>query len=65
MTGGIPDVVDTMWLLGVPSTATLDRHALLRFVRTCRALNFRRGTEISYSNTGYRILQAAFDAKGI
>jgi len=64
MTGGLPDVVDTMWLLGVPATATFDRHALMRFVRTMPALNFSPGAEISYSNTGYRILQAAFDAKG-
>lgn len=64
MTGGLPDVVDTMWLLGAPSTATLDRHALMQFVRTLPGLNFPAGTEISYSNTGYRILQAAFDAKG-
>jgi CubicO group peptidase (beta-lactamase class C family) len=64
MTGGIPDVVDTMSLLGAPSTATLDRHALLRFVRMLPGLNFTPGTEISYSNTGYRILQAALDAKG-
>ena len=64
MTGGLPDVVDTMWLLGVRATATFDRHALMRFVRTMPALNFSPGAEISYSNTGYRILQAAFDAKG-
>ena len=64
MTGGVPDVVDTMGRLGAPSTATLDRHALMRFVRTLPGLNFPPGTEISYSNTGYRILQAAFDAKG-
>lgn len=64
MTGGIPDVVDSMWLLGVPATATLDRHALMRFASSLPALNFTPGAEISYSNTGYRILQAAFDAKG-
>ncbi len=64
MTAGIPDVVDTMGLLGAPPTATLDRHALLRFVRTLPGLNFPAGTEISYSNPGYRVLQAALDAKG-
>jgi hypothetical protein len=36
----------------------------MRFVRSLPALNFGPGAEISYSNTGYRVLQAAFDAKG-
>jgi len=65
MTGGIPDAMETLWLLGVPPTATLDRHALLRFVSGFEALNFAAGTEISYSNTGYRLLQAALEAKGV
>ncbi|MCW3473435.1 serine hydrolase domain-containing protein [Limobrevibacterium gyesilva] len=65
MTGGLPDAMETLWLLGVPPTATLDRHALLRFVSSLEATNFAPGTEISYSNTGYRLVQAALEAKGI
>ena len=65
MTGGIPDVMETAWLLGVPITAAMDRHALLDFVRRIDGLNFATGTEISYSNTGYRLVQAALEAKGI
>ena len=65
MTGAIPDVMETAWLLGVPITAALDRHALLDFVRRIDGLNFSTGTEISYSNTGYRLVQAAIEAKGV
>jgi CubicO group peptidase (beta-lactamase class C family) len=65
MTGGLPDAVETLRLLGVPSTATLGRQALLDFVRRFDALDFPPGSEISYSNTGYRLAQAALEAKGI
>jgi CubicO group peptidase (beta-lactamase class C family) len=65
MTGGLPDVMDTQWLLGVPWTASLGRHALLRFVTTLDALNFPSGSEISYSNTGYRLIEAALERKGV
>jgi CubicO group peptidase (beta-lactamase class C family) len=58
MTGGLPDVMETQWLLGVPWTAGFDRHALLRFVNRVDALNYAPGTEISYSNTGYRLIEA-------
>jgi CubicO group peptidase (beta-lactamase class C family) len=65
MTGGIPDVMETAWLLGVPITAAMDRDALLAFARRLDALNFGTGGEISYSNTGYRLVQAAIAAKGL
>lgn len=64
MTGGIPDTMETAWLLGVPWTAGLDRGALLEFSRRLDALNFAPGSEISYSNTGYRLLQAALENGG-
>jgi CubicO group peptidase (beta-lactamase class C family) len=59
MTGGLPDVMETLWLLGVPWTASLDRAALLTFIAKVDALNFAPGSEISYSNTGYRLIEAA------
>jgi CubicO group peptidase (beta-lactamase class C family) len=59
MTSGLPDVMETQWLLGVPWTAGLDRHALLRFACRLDALNYQPGSEISYTNTGYRLIEAA------
>lgn len=58
MTGGLPDVMESYWLLGVPPSAGLSRGALVDFVSRLRGLNFAPGTEISYSNTGYRMMQA-------
>jgi len=65
MTGGIADAMETLWLLGITPTAGMDRHALLRFVTRVDALNYAPGTEISYTNSGYRMVQAALEAKGL
>ena len=65
MTGGLPDTMETLWLLGVPITAAIGRDALLRFVTSLDAANFPPGTELSYSNTGYRLIEAALAAKGV
>jgi CubicO group peptidase (beta-lactamase class C family) len=65
MTSGLPDAMETLWLLGVPPSATMGEPALLEFVRRLDGLNYPAGTEISYSNTGYRLLQAALAAQGI
>jgi CubicO group peptidase (beta-lactamase class C family) len=65
MTGGLPDTMETLWLLGVPWTASLDRHALLDFIGSIDALNFAPGTEVSYSNTGYRLIEAALTLKSL
>jgi len=65
MTSGLPDALETLWLLGVPPSATQGHQALLGFLQRLEALNFASGTEISYSNTGYRLVQAALEARGI
>jgi CubicO group peptidase (beta-lactamase class C family) len=65
MTGGLPDTMETLWLLGVPWTASLDRHALFAFITSAGALNFPPGTEISYSNTGYRLVETALGLQSI
>lgn len=65
MTGGLPDTMETLWLLGAPWTATLGRQALFDFIAAVDALNFSPGSEISYSNTGYRLIEAALALKSI
>lgn len=65
MTGGLPDTMETANLLGVSATTSLDRDGLLAFISSVAGLNFAPGAEISYSNTGYRLVQAAIEAKGI
>ena len=65
MTGGLADTMETLWLLGVPWTSGLDRHALFDFITSIDALNFPAGSEISYSNTGYRLIEVALGLKSI
>lgn len=62
MTGGLPDAMETLWLLGGNATTSIGPQPLLRFVSALDALNFPQGSQISYSNTGYRLLQAALEA---
>lgn len=63
MTSGLPDALESLWLLGVPPGTPLGEPALLAFLRRLEGLNFAPGSEISYSNTGYRLVQAALEAK--
>lgn len=65
MTGGLPDLVETLGLLGVPSSTSMSRHRMMDAIPLLDRLNFAPGREISYSNTGYRLVQAALMAKGI
>lgn len=66
MTGGLPDLVETLALLGIPSSTAMSRHRLMDACQMLLGrLNFMPGREISYSNTGYRLVQAALAAKGV
>jgi CubicO group peptidase (beta-lactamase class C family) len=65
MTGGLPDAMETLWQLGVPLTAAMSRDALFEFIAAVDAVNFPVGSEISYSNTGYRLVEAALALKSI
>lgn len=65
MTGGLPDMIDSAWMLGVPRTALLDRERVLAFLAAMQDLNFSPGDEFSYSNAGYRLVEAAIEAQGI
>jgi CubicO group peptidase (beta-lactamase class C family) len=63
MTGGLPDVMECLWLLGIPWTASLDRAALFRFVASLDSLNYGPGAEMSYSNTGYRLAETLLERR--
>lgn len=64
MTGGLPDVRETLSLLGVSVHAASEAGALLDFLGRHEGLNFPAGTEISYSNTGYRLVEAILARRG-
>ncbi len=65
MTSGLADAAPTLTLLGNSPSAHIDRHALRHFVTAIEGLNYAPGTEVSYTNSGYRMIQAALEAKGI
>ncbi|TPG53575.1 serine hydrolase domain-containing protein [Ewingella americana] len=65
MTGGLPDVRETLSLLGVSVYTASEPAAILEFLSQEGSLNFPAGTEISYSNTGYRLVEAILNSKGI
>ncbi|MFC0410349.1 serine hydrolase domain-containing protein [Roseomonas elaeocarpi] len=62
MTGGLPDLGETLSTLGLPTTSQYGRDALFALAAALPALNFRPGTEISYTNTGYRLAETALPA---
>lgn len=57
MTGALPDMMETLWQQGVPFTATLSAEEV--FALACRlpSLSAEPGTEMAYSNTGWRLGQ--------
>ncbi|WP_376092684.1 serine hydrolase domain-containing protein [Roseomonas sp. CCTCC AB2023176] len=60
MTGGIPDVMETLWLLGQPYTTGVGEADLLAFCRRLPGVAGPPGREMTYSNTGWRLAGAAF-----
>jgi CubicO group peptidase (beta-lactamase class C family) len=65
MTGGLPDVRETLSLLGLSVHTATEAAPLLDFIASLGALNFPAGREISYSNTGYRLVEIALARQGI
>jgi hypothetical protein len=61
MTGGLPDMMEALWQQGVPFTATLDAEEI--FALACRfpSLSAETGTEMAYSNTGWRLAQRVLE----
>ncbi|WP_176083535.1 serine hydrolase domain-containing protein [Martelella sp. HB161492] len=65
MTGGLPDVRECLTLLGLSVFTETKSGPLLDFLFRMNRLNFAAGSEISYSNTGYRLVEAALERKGL
>ncbi|CAI0726862.1 MULTISPECIES: serine hydrolase domain-containing protein [Serratia] len=64
MTSGLPDVRETLGLLGISLHAVSDAQPVLQFVEGLERLNYAAGSEVAYTNTGYRLVEAALKAKG-
>ncbi|MDX5629752.1 MULTISPECIES: serine hydrolase domain-containing protein [unclassified Brenneria] len=65
MTSGLDDIRETLSLLGLSVYNATQAADLLQFEADMGALNYPAGSEISYSNTGYRLVEEALKAKGI
>lgn len=64
MQGGLPDNRECLTLLGYDTTTTTRADPLLAFAAGIGRLNAIPGTEVSYSNTGYRLAEAALARRG-
>ena len=65
MTSGLPDVRECLTLLGLSVDTHTSAENLIEFMSSMTRLNFASGSEISYSNTGYRLVEEAFARKGL
>ncbi|ANF58822.1 serine hydrolase domain-containing protein [Halotalea alkalilenta] len=59
MSSGLPDLRETLSLLDLRIESVTEAPALLDFISGLERLNFTAGSEVSYSNTGYRLVEAA------
>ncbi|WP_271023644.1 serine hydrolase domain-containing protein [Rhizobium sp. RCAM05973] len=65
MSGGLPDTRECLSLLGLSVYTETKAGPLLDFLARQTRLNYEAGTEISYSNTGYRLIEAALERQGV
>lgn len=65
MSGGLPDTRESLTLLGLSVYTETKAGPLLDFLARQTRLNYEAGTEISYSNTGYRLVEAALERRGV
>jgi CubicO group peptidase (beta-lactamase class C family) len=63
MTSGLPDAMEAAWQCHVPPSAAMSRAMLYHFVARLPGLNYPQGTEISYTNTGYRLVQQIIEKR--
>lgn len=64
MSGGLPDTRECLTLLGLSIYTETQNDRLIEFHSTMERLNYEAGTQISYSNTGYRLIEAALERLG-
>lgn len=64
MTSGLPDVRETLGLLGISASTISDAQPVMAFIQSLTRLNYPPGNEITYTNTGYRLVEEALKAKG-
>lgn len=57
MTGALPDMMECFWQQGLPFTATLNAEEVFALARRLPSLSAEPGTEMAYSNTGWRLGQ--------
>ncbi len=63
MTGGLPDMMEVLWQRGVPFTATVSAEEIGAVLRRLDATCAAPGTEMAYSNTGWRLGQTVLQAR--
>lgn len=63
MTGALPDMMEVLWQQGVPFTASLSAAELFSILRRLHSTCAVPGTEMAYSNTGWRLAQMAIPAQ--
>lgn len=63
MTGALPDMMEALWQQGTPFTASLSASEV--FAAACRlpSLNAEPGSEMAYSNTGWRLAQVILERR--
>jgi CubicO group peptidase (beta-lactamase class C family) len=62
MTGALPDMMEVLWQLGVPFTASLNAAEIHGFAQRLPGINAEPGQEMAYSNTGWRLAQSILPA---
>ena len=65
MSGGLPDTRECLTLLGLSIYTETHNDQLMDFHATMERLNFDAGTQVSYSNTGYRLVEIALERLGL
>ncbi len=65
MSGGLPDTRECLTLLGLSIYSETHNDRLMDFHATMERLNFDAGTQVSYSNTGYRLVEIALERLGL